>query len=223
MDLVYPWRGPDAEELRYSLRSARNIGYDNVWVVGPRRPKGLPGVLHLAVSEGPRKFTNLPRAILAAAREPEVAETFVLMNDDFFVLEDHPDGLPTLHRGPTAEQRRTGPYGRGYEETERVLDALGVGSPLSYELHVPLVVNKAAMREALERGLPIHRGGCLHTRTLYGNYAGIAGAHVEDVKLYSDRDTLPAGPFVSTNPASWSGKAGRAIRDLFPTPSKEET
>jgi hypothetical protein len=223
VDLVYPWRGRDSEELLYSIRSARNIGYENVWVVGPRRPEGLPGALHLAVSEGPRKFSNLPRAILAAASEPEVSDTFVLMNDDFFVLEPHPDGLPTLHRGRTAEQRRTGPYGRGYEETDKVLERMGVGDPLSYELHVPMVVDKAAMRSALEEGLRLHRGGCLHSRTLYGNYAGIAGVQAKDVKVYSPRDTVPAGPFVSTNAQSWSGKAGRAIREMFPTPSKEET
>jgi hypothetical protein len=197
--------------------------HGQVWVVGQKPARAFRDVRWIAVDEGPRKWDNLPRAILAAAKCSDISDEFVLMNDDFFVMRPVLEP-PKLHRGRTADQRRDGRYGKGYVETDMVLAQLGVIDPLSYELHVPLLVEKASLRDALERGLALHRGGCLHTRTLYGNLFGQSGRQAADVKVYSERrDTWPAdATFLSTNATSWSGACGRAIRAAFTEPCRHE-
>jgi hypothetical protein len=222
--------GNGGEELRYSLRSLSNLPHGRVWVVGQKCPKWCSDeVGFIYVRESGDKWRNLPRAILAAVRNDEVAEDFALFNDDFFVLREL-EALPVYHKGPLAEaagyKRATGSYGRGYRETEKLLRALGVTRELvNYELHVPLPVRKAWMRDVLEVGLPKFKGRVLQTRTLYGNVYDIGGERLPDVKVFLRKWGNPGADFVSTNDQSFADRQSpvrRAILAAFPTACEYE-
>jgi hypothetical protein len=227
VDVVYPVKaGPCAgDELRHSLRSLVNLPHDRVWVVGDR-PRWLVGARHIPVPQASTKYLNSTTNVRTACLNPDVSDPFVLFNDDFFVLQPI-DEVPVLHRGPVdvEEKRlialRSGSYLRGLRDTRRVLATRGYTDLLSYELHVPLVVHKAAMLQALEMG---SRVPVWHKRTAYGAVARLGGVESADVKIASRLDLPPADAvFVSTTDEAFrSGAVGRFLRAAFPNPSPYE-
>lgn len=92
MDAVYIL-GTDSPvenlEILYSVRSLETHMADlrNVYVVGDL-PANLPGVIHVpAIDETPYKWKNAYLKIKKACEIPELSEEFLLMNDDFYMLE----------------------------------------------------------------------------------------------------------------------------------------
>ncbi|XVV34948.1 hypothetical protein ACQPXT_13265 [Streptomyces sp. CA-100214] len=229
MDLVVPVRtGAVNRQLRYALRSwSAHLPHRRVWVVGYRPPWVSDGVRYLATPQTGTKYVNTTRAVAAACRNRSVSDPFVLMNDDFFVMQSLPDGVPTLHRGPVREveayyaTRGNGSYLRGLRETRNLLVAHGHEDPLSYELHVPLVVHKEGMLHALDLG---RRLDVLHKRTAYGVLAGIGGERAEDVKILWRGPQFPTdGPFLSTMPDAFTnGMVGVHVRRQFARPGPYE-
>lgn len=225
MDVVYLCREGENEELRYSLRSLRNLPHDRVWVFGGA-PEWLRGAELVPVDQHASKYRVTTAAMRAACLHPRVSDPFALMNDDFFVMEPVA-GVPALNRGPVdvvaAEYgRRIGasPYLEGMLATRDLLASLGCERPLSYELHVPLPVHKAEMLRALEvgqaAGIPV-----LHKRTLYGNLAGLGGETIADVKICGRRQCIPVGPWLSTLDATFP-RAHPLLAHRFPRPSPFE-
>lgn len=225
VNIVYVVRpGEDNEELRYSLRSLANLPHDEVWIVG-ERPSWVRNVVHIPTRQNRSKYLNATGNITAACRA-DIGEVFAWFNDDFFVIRPIAK-VPMLHRGPLVDVLKRyralpGPYRRGMESTLKFLRAEGVDDPLSYELHIPIVVDRVALSEVLE--IRARRPArLLHTRTLYGNLCGIGGTPTEDVKVTALDQPLPAGPFASTDDASFArGLVGEQIRAMFPDPSPYE-
>lgn len=231
MDVVYLCREGENEELRYSLRSLRNLPHGCVWIFGGA-PEWIRGAEVVPTDQHDTKYRVTTRAMRAACEHPGVSDPFVLMNDDFYVMEPVA-AVPVLHRGPVdaviadyLERRGRSGYVDGMVATRDLLAELGCEAPLSYELHVPLPVGKVAMLEALEvgeaSGIPV-----LHKRTLYGNLAGIGGARLPDCKIVSARDGRVAsrqrklGPWLSSSDASFAGLAP-LLAHRFPRPSPFE-
>lgn len=230
MDLVVPVReGATHESLRYALRSwAAHLPHRKVWLVG-HKSAWATGVEHIpTVQRGRTKYKNTTSAVRAVCEHPGVSSTFVLCNDDFFVMSPLPGGMPVLHRGPVADVERyyavraPGQYLRGLRETRDLLVSLGHPNPNSYELHVPLPVDKEGMLAALDVGRDL---AVLHKRTAYGVLTGIGGARIRDVKVMTrlPRGFSPASTFLSTMPDSFTnGAVGRFIRQAFGDPSPYE-
>lgn len=230
MDVVYVVRpGDNNEELRYSLRSLANLPHDRVFIVG-HTPPWVRNVTSLQTIQAGTKYANSTRNVLTACGTDEVSDPFVLMNDDFFIVR--PIGeVPTLHRGPVADvvteyrvryRRIASQYIVGMTETRDLLLELGHTKPLSYELHVPLVVHKEAMSKAIETatvaGLEVP-----HKRTLYGNLAGVGGTQARDVKVIYRAAVHVPSPFVSTSDMSFhEGWIGRKLRGMFTEASRYE-
>lgn len=229
VDLVVPVREErNATQLRYALRSwAAHIPHRRVWLVGYRPPWAVD-VWHIPTRQMGTKYQNTTAAVRAVCEHPDVTEEFVLMNDDFFVMQPQPDGVPVYHRGPVAEVERyyaargNGKYLRGLRETRALLAELGHPEPLSYELHVPLPATKSGMLHALDVGRHLD---VLHKRTMYGVLNGIGGTRMEDVKILhrAPRGYGPDMPFLSTMPDSFAhGHVGQFIRRAFPEPCAYE-
>lgn len=225
-DVVYVVRpGDHNQHLRYSLRSLEHLPHGRVWIAG-YCPSWAVGVGRIPVEQTGSKYRNSTANLRAALEHPDVSDRFVLFNDDFFVMEPVNE-LPVLHRGPIRcvedyyVARRSGAYLRGMRETRGLLESIGYDEPLSYELHVPMLVDKAGMLAALDTGRHLD---VLHKRSLYGNLAGLGGAETTDVKVMHrgprfDR-TLP---FLSTMPDSFAnGAVGQLIRKTFSRPSPYE-
>ncbi|TDC29492.1 hypothetical protein E1211_25885 [Micromonospora sp. 15K316] len=227
-DIVVPVRvGAVNEQLRYALRSwAAHLPHRHVWVVG-YQPPWLTGVRHLSTQQaGHTKYRNTTTAVRAVCEHPEVSDPFLLCNDDFFVMQPV-ERMPVLHRGPVAEVERyyatrgSGKYLRGMRETRDLLAELGHSDPLSYELHVPLPVDKAGMLRALDAGRHLD---VIHKRTMYGNLAALGGTRAADVKVLGRSGAFDrASPFLSTMVDSFArGAVGAFIRGRFPGPSPYE-
>ena len=228
-DIVVPVRdGAAYEALRYALRSwAANLPHRRVWLVG-YRPPWAHDVEHIPTRQaGATKYRNTTAAVRAVCEHPEVSDTFLYCNDDFFVMRRQ-ESMPVFHRGPVREveayyaTRGNGSYLRGLRETRDLLVKLGHEDPLSYELHVPLPITKAGMIHALEVGGHLD---VLHKRTAYGVLAGVGGTRLRDVKVLRrgpDFDTASA--YLSTMPDSFTnGHVGRYIRETFRRPGPYET
>ncbi|WP_413808114.1 hypothetical protein [Streptomyces sp. OE57] len=228
-DIVVPVReGAANEALRYALRSwAVNLPHRRVWLVG-YRPPWATGVEHIPTHQaGNTKYRNTTLAMRAACEHPDVSDTFLAVNDDFFVMRRQ-ESMPVFHRGPVREvesyyaTRGNGSYLRGLRETRDLLASLGHEDPLSYELHVPLPVTKRGMLAALEIGAHLD---VLHKRSMYGNLAGIGGTRMRDVKVLQRAPSFDReAAFLSTMPDSFTnGHVGRFIRETFRRPGPYET
>ncbi|MFC4060250.1 hypothetical protein ACFOWE_18250 [Planomonospora corallina] len=226
-DLVVPVReGAVNEQLRYALRSwAAHLPHARVWIVG-HRPPWAAGVGHIPTEQTGTKYANTTAAVRAACEHPDVAEEFLLANDDMFVM-DAVAGMPVLHRGlvdevePYYAARGSDAYLRGMRETRELLAELGHEDPLSYELHVPLPATKTGMLAALDAGRHLN---VVHKRTLFGNLANLGGRRIADVKVMHRGPRFPRdSPFLSTMPDSFAhGQVGAYIRRRFPRPCRYE-
>lgn len=227
MDVVYVVRpGERNDELRYSLRSLVNVPHDRVFVAG-FRPSWVAGVECIPTEQDADKQVNARRNLEAALADPRVSSPFLLFNDDFFVMWPHDDGIPALHRGPLDavielyHPLRHSAYTVSMVATRDLLHDLGMEAPLSYELHVPMSIEKPAMESVLALGRDIYG---FHLRTAYGNVANVGGDELGDVKVYSNRDRgWRDWPLVSTNDATFRRHpVGRHIRATFPKPGPYE-
>lgn len=176
MDILYLCREGKNTELVYSLRTLKNIKHDRVFIAG-----GLPAkinkekITYIPVPQNINKWKNSTNNLIEACKDSRLSEDFILMNDDFFILK--PVTLEDLHvnRGPVEqvykhyfEKYGNNEYTKGMMQTSKFLSKMGYSDILSYELHLPIVLNKKRVLDMflLEGVRDIH---VLHKRTLYGN------------------------------------------------------
>ena len=228
IDIVYPVRtGDQNEELRYSLRSLRNVPHHAVHIAG-FIPSWLNGeVNRIPVQQQSNKYRSAEANLLAAIESDDVSDPFWLFNDDFFMVRKMRT-IPNLHRGSLQGlisdylARHSGHYVQGMIHALETLEGLGVEGPLySYEMHSPILVYKEAMEATLGlRG----RQDCYHLRTVYGNLRRLPGKESEDVKVYRSTSTdYEQWKMLSTSDILFNySKAGRFIRNLFPDRSEYE-
>ena len=225
MDVVYVVGPGERQWLRHSLRSLVNLPHDNVHIVGE-----VPGwvnrsfVNYIPTRHMTPKWRSATHNLLTASLNTDISESFILMNDDFFVM-DKIEGVPALHRGPLSEVHEEvraklgeSPWVEGMAETHKLLQELGVGDPLCYELHVPMVFVKSLLEETIQLNTRRRRPDIqtAHTRTMYGNMWNIGGTKIADVKLHRKQDTVvTTTPFLSTSPYSWGAATSGHIKKMF--------
>lgn len=228
VDILYVVRaGEHNPWLRYSLRSLVNVPHRHVWIAGYRPSWVADTVGYIPTTQAASKYENSTGNLAAAVAHPDLAERFVFMNDDMFILRPL-DEIPALHRGELGVAP-TGPVTPGAHRLHRAMAATvnllaGVGCDgqiFNYELHTPMAMQRTHLTEVL--ALTGQPGGDMvprFTRTRYGNYWAMGGEEVADCKVRRaygqpfDRDGL----FLSTSPQSWRGPAGQHVRSLFPAP-----
>lgn len=225
MDVIYPVRpGDDNEELRYSLRALdANFPHDRVWVVG-YKPVWVTGCEYIPGNTG-EYHANVYNNIRSAVDHPDVSDDVVIFNDDFFVTEPVAR-VATYCRGTMAEhialprvQRNKGWWHESLTTTLTCLHANGIAEPLSYELHVPLPVDKNRMADTLARFQYVTPDNPPQWRSLYGNLHAPAAERHHDVKSYGAGELHR--PFHSTEDRSFVAFE-QQIHELFPTPSRYE-
>ena len=241
MDIVYLVKNNeenDSRDLRYSLRSLQNLPETRVFLVG-EKPEWAQNVIHIPVAQTKTKKENVAMNLSAAIHSAEISENFILMNDDFFIMKPIPE-IPRLNFGIMKDVINSYdaryPQGSDYisrmKKLHQLLLSQGFEQPLSYELHVPMQMNKKAIiRLQQERaGSPLYQ-----FRTYYGNHTHAGGESVDDVKIFLDNTHNPcqyvSDPatylnsqiFLSTTGGSFDrGAAGEFIRTAFTKKSKYE-
>lgn len=222
MDLVWLCRGGPNEELRYSIRSGtQNLEHDSVWVVGDK-PDWYSGPFIEAEQIEGKKYDNVKRSLINVILSDRVSNSFILMNDDFFILK--PTDLEYYYSGTLDERIKkietkspNALYAHRLKNTMHQLQDAGIEQPLDYELHKPMKLDKQGLAVALE--FP-------QFRSAYGNLNQVGGQQTFDVKVYSNR--LYQGmsynwdidsEFVSTDDGSFDTIERKLLRHLFPDPT----
>lgn len=225
MDIVYPVGvNADNDELRYSLRSVvRNAAHSRVWIVGYVPPWVSDEVGTIPWEQTEDRWENTSRMLQFACENDEVSDPFQYWNDDFFALTKHP--RMDYDRGSLRVQleanRKAATYRTAAYQTLEVLEGIGLDDPLSFELHIPLVVRKHVMLTAMEF---LRAAGVTQAlkRTVYGALAGEPTTTRYDVKV-----GVGAVPeltdWVSTTDAGFRvGPVGEMLREKFKRPSRYE-
>ena len=215
------------DELRYSLRSIeKNLPHGDVWFVCGQ-PFGLiPDRTITMRQKGILKWEKARSSMLKVCSNSFVPDKFWLFNDDFFVLKPVTDETPffggTLHDHILHVEHRHNDKHTGYTRALRYCESTLSESDLTtfdYALHLPMLIDKQKMLEALE-AFP----DCPMFRSLYGNYASIGGSQHDDVKIFDMAETIPDDwDYVSTSNSSFNhGNVGKQIRAMFPEKCKYE-
>jgi hypothetical protein len=226
MDAVYVTRSGGNPELLYSLRTLVNVEHDRVWVFG-----GAPSWLNLETVEyrsrmqGGSPYASTRGHIAAACNTAEVSDPFVLWNDDFYAMREV-GTVPIYHRGSLNDLlekyvKSKTPWAKGLRETAFLLGDAMETTVRSYDLHIPLIIHKAEMLEAL-RWAKKARTDAVHLRTLYGVVADLDGVEYPDPKLMRRSDPFPRGPWLSSSNDTFRSAVEPVLRYLFPDPSPYE-
>ncbi len=230
IDLICPCReGDQNPELRYASRTwVKNLTFDRLVIVG-YCPSWLEPDLFIPGNDGPTPQSNVYGNVLKACETPGISEVAIVVNDDFFVLDQV--GTPEIWYRSTLQEHLSTPrlqrsmrtaswWAMSLHSTLVALQTVGVENPLSYELHVPLVVDTARMAEILHYFENVTPHNPIQWRSAYGNVCGIGGEKHADGKRYG------AGPlgedlYVSTEDRSFK-YFRRKIAEMFPAPTRFE-
>lgn len=195
IDLVYILKEGasnwEDNEIRYSLRSAEKyLKIRKVFIVG-YKPEFLNNIIHIPCRDDYReKHKNATQKIIMAALDKRVGDKFALMNDDFFITKQL-DNIPYYYDGKIInyldnnQQNETAVY---WKTMKRTMEALNKEA-LNYELHCPIVFEKAKIKELIDRFdlwrvLKFQSSGGYLIRSLYGNYFKVGGKEIKDNKFY---------------------------------------
>jgi hypothetical protein len=184
MDFVYICKDGINEELRYSIRSVvESFPDSNIWVVGGKPPWYIGNYIN--VKQVLTKYRNAIQNLNTICNSNEISEEFVLMNDDFYIIKNI-SSIKTYHGGLLLDKinlyqklNSNSNYTRKLSATYKKIKSLGIESPLDYELHVPMVMEKKKLKQILENN------DQFLWRSIYGNVFNIGGEQMEDVKVYS--------------------------------------
>ena len=230
LDVVYCVKGLITnEELRYSLRSLRNLPHRKVWIFG-----GCPEWVNTEEvnfvpmeQTGNTKWKKSNSSVKRACETEGVSEDFILFNDDFFVMQPI-DELETYYHKDLGYRVREimtrgdvwgfSGYCRRLMDESRMLKYMGKPT-LNYAVHIPMVFNKKKMLKLFEK-YPDR----VISRALYGNYYEVGGVDTDDVKIYllnekPDKDSIFLS---STNDSFARGEVGKYIRRKFKKASEYE-
>lgn len=227
MDVVYVCREGENPELMYSLRTLENVSHGKVWIFGGAPVWINPDTVeHRQRMQSGSGYSSTRGHIAAACNTPEVSDPFVLWNDDFFAMY-HVGPMPVYHRGSLGamlERFATTktPWEKGLRETASLLEKRGLlEGAMSYDLHMPLVVHKTEMLEALRWAKNI-RTDAVHLRTLYGAIADLGGVEHPDPKMMRRSSPFPRGAWLSSGDDTFRSTVEPVLRYLFPDKSDYE-
>jgi hypothetical protein len=210
-------------ELRMSLRSIEKYlaNYSDVWIIGDK-PDWLQNVNHIPCidhTERPSDY-NIMRKITKACEHPDVSESFLMMNDDHFLL-DHFDinNFPNYYFSTLEDQvkkRGMDTYGKRMNNSYQHLKSKGLPTK-HFDIHTPIVYNKELFLKnvtALDWNIP----NAYVIKSLYANALQIEGEEIPDNKV-SQPPT--SGKIFSTYP-HMKCSITRFLTEQFPNPSKYE-
>lgn len=227
MDAVYICRHGNNEELRFSIRSLENLKQvDNVILIGGK-PNWYNGD-YIPVSSSD-KYTHAITNLNVLTKTHNISEEFILMNDDFYIMKPT-DNLQYYNEGyllnKIVKYTKFSPnskYTNRLKQTHLFLSKRLGEEPLSYELHIPMMMTKTGLAEALKYDVL--------WRSYYGNMFVENSVETTDVKMYHPAsrdpdkfkyDANPNTDFLSSEDRSFIYLRDRILKKLFPNASKYE-
>jgi len=219
MDFVYTCRDGENEELRYSIRSVLNSFPDaKIWVSGGR-PDWYKGN-YIKVYQDSSPHINQLSNLMAACKSNSVDDNFILMNDDFFIVNKI-NKIEYFHGGLLQEKIDTyyelvkdNLYVRRLMQTHGRLLRYGINQPLDYELHIPFPVEKDKFKFILDKD---ERS---NWRSMYGNRFNVGGTQITDVKVYHSGPMMKKSFDYKNNKSDFLSSLDESFDVLKPTLEK---
>jgi hypothetical protein len=221
MQFVYLCGPGMAEELKYSIRSLiKNFKDPDIVLIG-NIPPWYTGNF-ISVSQDETKYANVHKNLEAAIASSQIKDKFVIMNDDFYILEKI-DSIGYFHEGTLKNKYKkylgayaSYSYVKKITQTHDRLTRAGFSDPLSYDLHIPFLVEKEKLAKVVK-----YKN--LLWRSMYGNIFNVGGEEASDVKVYltnnmgfKDYDYLSGqSPFLSTNDSSFKLIERDLLKGMF--------
>lgn len=209
MNLVIPYRHDDHDgyELKHCIRSMVKHFTDltGVTIIGDK-PKWYTGE-HIKAKDGPRKEWNIVSKILMSPY-PQ----FLLCSDDVFATQDFDATLPMYYSERLDQVKYKGQYPTRAANTMKVYP-----DGMMYDIHKPMVIDRALFREAQLQGNWAQREYL--SKSMYGNYVG-GGEVLADHKVRHAFKCDLTKPFFSTN----GGAVAKMLKlhELYPLTSVYE-
>ena len=216
-------------ELQYALRSWSLVPHGQVWMVGGC-PSWVQNVNHVPFPDHPDKWQNISDKARSLATLDGLADWFYYTEDDYHILA--PVDVIPLYRHETPLKPRVEEYRKrrkrepkgGWEgylaATLRVLQNAGIEDPDSFDVHVPMLMEKARMPIHLKTPRPVS------WRSLYGNFAEREPVTIDtDVKTGAggDMKRKAATGFLSSSEGTFRRSGIEALLAArFPVPCQYE-
>lgn len=235
-DLVYPFKDVSGtDELRYSLRSlATNADglFRKVWIVG-EPPEWATNLEQIPHRDRPGKMEDFRARVTAATAHPGVSDTFLLMNDDFYLARPVTK-FETFHSGPALEhyarmaaRKVDAGWLAGVKTTLDWMTARGHVDMLARQGHRPLLWDRKKLAATLA-AYPANQ--VVEMVGLYAEAgAGGVGSLAPNMKVtnraqyHSKVAQLGTCPWLSSSDEAFAdGLIGGHIRALFPNPCRFE-
>jgi hypothetical protein len=213
-DFVYICKDGINEELKYSIRSVSfSFPDSNIWVVGGK-PDWYIGN-YIEVEQKDSKYKNAVRNLETICNSQEISESFILMNDDFYIVKKI-DKIENFHGGFLLDKinlyqklNSNSQYTRKLSRTYNKLKALGFEDPLDYELHIPMIMEKEKLKtiiELLDQFL---------WRSIYGNKFNVGGTQMEDVKVYNSGPLVLKSYDLNVDDHTYLSSADSSFNSIF--------
>jgi hypothetical protein len=228
LTFVYACRHGENEELRYSIRSvAKNFPDSEVFVVGD--PPGWYCGNKIFVAQDSGRYGNLNKNINEIISSPDIPDSFIMMNDDFYILEPieeigfYDEGLLIEKFNTYFDVYHRSSYVAKIDQTYEYLKSAGIEQPKSYELHVPMPVEKLKLAKSV-------KNKDLLWRSVYGNLFNVDSVTIPDVKFYKSQRMAfktynyrkPTLPFLSSEDESFPVLHKNLLSIVFSEKSKYE-
>lgn len=209
MDVVIPYKNEGSDlELRYTLRGiAKYLPHRNVFILGDL-PDWVTNVYHIPRKEiATSSFDDVNKMVMQACQDERISDDFTFFNDDIFCLEpikSIPDYyLGTLDEDHKRRRKKHGPANRwsmGTLRTMQFIQQLGIKEPLSYEVHMPMIMNKQKRLEVAKIiDGKFTQDSPLFARSIYGNLYSVNSEFKADVKFVGRGDGFDLkSPYLST-------------------------
>lgn len=227
VDIVYVYKHGEHNglELKYSLRSLKNIPHNNVYIFWDK-PDWAKNIIHIPMKDEKwTKFKNVRAKYKAICLHKEISHSFILMNDDFYIIKPILE-IPSYVRWPLKEvlqwlKESIWSKTRFFKAIYNVFRKFPKGN--CYSLHIPMVMNKTKLLNIMRR----FWNTLTCKRSLYWNYYNIPAkiSPYWDCKVWGDNkiDIKEWQEFFSTNDDSIIRKdVLKVLNGFFPEKSEYE-
>jgi hypothetical protein len=198
MDIVYILKSNwDDRELKYSLRSLKNLIFDNIFIVWDC-PRWLKNINHIKADDPYKvKSLNALHKIKIACLDKRISDDFILMNDDFYILKQ--TEIKYWNRWTIKEHLAYREEKKQTESkyTQNLLKTLELfPNWYDFSLHLPIIYNKQKFLDMCD---------CYDMtqwyllRNLYCNHYWIIWEIREDVKCYDKLEVKEWQDFLSSD------------------------
>ena len=221
-DIVYvygfgysAWR---ENEIKYSLRSLARFGqnYNRVFIVGDCPIFVNQSVIHIPFKED--KFRNKKRniidKIIAACKEADITDDFILFNDDYFIAKPLDfNNLPYFYDKTLEEKISEKQYDDYYKQSIiNTYKALKKNNKphLHYDIHYPIFINKVKFLEVMDKYDYNIRDGYA-VKSLYCNELEVEGVKKDECKINGITDKFEIENIFERNEIISTGEMTREI------------